>query len=65
MFHRIKTAADRRFVITPNPGPNYARIAPPDQQFASTAANFTLSAWTKYANEKGEIAPETWGLQSV
>jgi len=63
MFHRIKTAADegRRLVmITPNPWPSYAKVAYLINKFRVNCRRLHTFNMDEYANEKGEIAPETW-----
>jgi glucosamine-6-phosphate deaminase len=63
MFHRIKTAADegRRFVmILPNPWPRYSMLAHMINKFRVDCRNLYLFAMDEYANEDGEIAPDTW-----
>jgi glucosamine-6-phosphate deaminase len=63
MFHRIKTAMEReqRFVmITPNPWPRYVRLAYMLNQHRVNCRGLHTFNMDEYANEKGEIAPETW-----
>jgi glucosamine-6-phosphate deaminase len=63
MFHRIKTAmeAGRPLVmIMPNPWPNYARLAFLLNKFRVNCRRLHTFNMDEYANERGEIAPETW-----
>jgi glucosamine-6-phosphate deaminase len=63
MFHRIKTAGDegRQLVmITPNPWPSYTRIAYLINKFRVDCRKLWTFNMDEYANEHGEIAPETW-----
>jgi glucosamine-6-phosphate deaminase len=63
MFHRIKTAADegRRLVmITPNPWPSYAKIAYLINKFRVDCRKLWTFNMDEYANEDGQIAPESW-----
>jgi glucosamine-6-phosphate deaminase len=63
MFHRIKTAmeAGRPLVmIMPNPWPNYARLAYLINKFGINCRRLYTFNMDEYANEKGEIAPESW-----
>ncbi|MBL9199659.1 MAG: hypothetical protein JNL39_04090 [Opitutaceae bacterium] len=63
MFHRIKTAMDagKQFVmITPNPWPRYARLAYLLNKHRVNCRRLHTFNMDEYANEKGEIAPETW-----
>jgi glucosamine-6-phosphate deaminase len=63
MFHRIKRAADegRRLVmIAPNPWPSYAKVAYLINKFGVNCRDLWTFNMDEYANEKGEIAPETW-----
>ncbi|NUQ64381.1 MAG: hypothetical protein HUU20_18090 [Pirellulales bacterium] len=65
MFHRIKSAADegRRLVmILPNPWPSYARVAYLINCFRVDCRHVWTFNMDEYANESGEIAPETWEL---
>ena len=63
MFHRIKTAMDagqRLVLILPNPCPTYRHVARLINQFRVNCQNLWAFAMDEYANEKGEVAPETW-----
>jgi glucosamine-6-phosphate deaminase len=63
MFHRLKSAADegRQLVmITPNPWPSYSRIAYLINRFRVDCRKLWTFNMDEYANEHGEIAPETW-----
>jgi glucosamine-6-phosphate deaminase len=63
MFHRIKTAMDvgRQLVlILPNPCPVYRHVARLINMFKVKCEGLFVFAMDEYANEHGEIAPETW-----
>ena len=63
MFHRIKSAADegRKLVmIAPNPWPSYAKVAYLINKFEVNCRNLWTFNMDEYANQHGEIAPETW-----
>lgn len=63
MFHRIKTAmeAGREFVmIMPNPWPGYAKLAHLINKFRVNCRRLHTFNMDEYANDKGEIAPESW-----
>lgn len=63
IFHRIKTAADagRKLVmIMPNPWPHYSRVAYLINKFRVNCRSLYTFNMDEYANEHGEIAPETW-----
>lgn len=63
MFFRIKTAmeAGRQFVmIAPNPWPRYRRLAFLLNQHRVNLRGLHTFNMDEYANEKGEVAPETW-----
>ena len=63
MFHRIKTAGNegrRLVIITPNPWPSYARIAYLINKFRVDCRKLWTFNMDEYANEHGEIAPESW-----
>ena len=65
MFHRIKQAADegRQIVlIMPNPWPSYRKVAGLINQFGVDCRQVHTFNMDEYANEKGEIAPESWPL---
>jgi len=63
MFHRIKSAMDAGrplVMIMPNPWPSYARLAYLINKFQVNCRRLYTFNMDEYANEKGEIAPETW-----
>jgi len=63
MFYRIKTAADageKLVLILPNPCPVYQHVARLINAFRVNCARLHVFAMDEYANEDGEIAPETW-----
>ncbi len=63
MFYRIKEAADagrKIVIITPNPCPVYAKVAYLINKFRVDCKHVYTFNMDEYANEKGEIAPETW-----
>jgi 6-phosphogluconolactonase/glucosamine-6-phosphate isomerase/deaminase len=63
MFHRIKTAMDegRQYVmIMPNPWPRYRRLAYMLNKHRVNCSRLHTFNMDEYANEKGEIAPDTW-----
>lgn len=63
MFHRIKTAADRGekvVLITPQPWPNYRRLAYLINRFRVNCKNLHTFNMDEYANEDGVTAPESW-----
>ena len=63
MFHRIQTAGNegcRLVIITPNPWPSYARIAYLINKFRVDCRKLWTFNMDEYANEHGEIAPESW-----
>lgn len=63
MFHRIKAAADanRPFVmITPNPWPNYWRVAHLINKFRVNCRKLHTFNMDEYADQDGNIAPESW-----
>jgi len=65
MFHRIQQAAneDRPIVlIMPNPWPAYSKIAYLINRFRINCRKVHTFNMDEYANEKGEIAPESWPL---
>jgi len=65
MFHRIKQAADegRQLVlIMPNPWPSYSKVAYLINKFRVNCRDVHTFNMDEYANEKGEIAPESWPL---
>jgi glucosamine-6-phosphate deaminase len=65
MFFRIKQAADegrKLVIITPNPWPSYAKVACLINKFRVNCRHVHTFNMDEYANERGEIAPETWEL---
>ena len=63
MFYRIKTAmeaGETLVMITPNPWPFYARLAFLINRFRVNCRRLYTFNMDEYANEKDEIAPETW-----
>jgi glucosamine-6-phosphate deaminase len=63
MFHRIKTAMDAGkplVMITPNPWSRYSRLAYLINKFRVDCRRLYTFNMDEYANEKGEIAPESW-----
>ncbi len=65
MFRRVKQAADedRQFVIiAPNPWPAYAKVARLLNQFRVNCRKLVTFNMDEYANERGDIAPESWPL---
>jgi glucosamine-6-phosphate deaminase len=65
MFRRIKQAADENrqiVLITPNPWPAYRKVAHLINQFGVDCRRIHTFNMDEYANEHGEIAPETWPL---
>jgi glucosamine-6-phosphate deaminase len=63
MFYRIKTAMDAGkplVMITPNPWSRYARLAYLINKFKVNCRRLHTFNMDEYANEKGEIAPESW-----
>ena len=64
MFYRIKTAADcgeKVVLITPQPWPDgYGQLAYLINKFRVNCEGLYTFNMDEYANEKGEIAPETW-----
>ena len=65
MFHRIQQAAEegRKVVlITPNPWPSYAKVAYLINKFRVNCRHLHTFNMDEYANEHGDIAPETWPL---
>jgi glucosamine-6-phosphate deaminase len=65
IFHRIKTAADagqRLVMIMPNPWPHYRHVAHLINKFRVNCRNLYTFNMDEYANERGEIAPDTWEL---
>jgi glucosamine-6-phosphate deaminase len=63
MFHRIQKAAEEKrtlVLITPNPWPTYARVAYLINKFRVNCHHVHTFNMDEYANEHGDIAPETW-----
>lgn len=63
IFHRIKAAADAGrplVMIMPNPWPHYSRVAHLINRFRVNCRHLHTFNMDEYANEHGEIAPETW-----
>jgi len=63
MFYRIKTAADageRVVLITPQPWPHYARLAYLINMFRVNCERLYTFNMDEYANQDGDIAPESW-----
>lgn len=63
MFHRIKTAMDAGrplVMIMPNPWPNYTKLAYLINKFKVDCRLLYTFNMDEYANEHGEIAPESW-----
>lgn len=63
MFYRIKTAMEAGktlVMIMPNPWPSYAKLAFLINKFRVNCYRLHTFNMDEYANEKGEIAPETW-----
>ncbi|MEO6246313.1 MAG: hypothetical protein ABIQ12_12840 [Opitutaceae bacterium] len=63
MFFRIKTAMDAGkplVMITPNPWSRYTRLAYLINKFRVNCRHLHTFNMDEYANEKGEIAPESW-----
>ncbi len=65
MFHRIQQAASQKrqiVLIMPNPWPSYAKVAYLINKFRVDCSRVHTFNMDEYANEQGEIAPETWPL---
>jgi glucosamine-6-phosphate deaminase len=63
IFHRIKTAMDagkKLVMLMPNPWPHYSHIAFLINKFRVNCRHLYTFNMDEYANEHGEIAPETW-----
>ncbi len=63
MFHRIKTARDegrKIVIILPNPCPTYRQVAYLINKFQIDCKHVYGFAMDEYADENGNIAPETW-----
>lgn len=60
-WFRISDVEDRKVVmLMPNPIPDYKLVAHMINTLRINCRNAWLFALDEYANEKGEIAPETW-----
>jgi glucosamine-6-phosphate deaminase len=63
IFYRIKQAADegRKVVlIFPNPAPSYRQVAYLINKFKVDCSHVHVFAMDEYADENGNIAPESW-----
>jgi glucosamine-6-phosphate deaminase len=63
LFLRIKTAADEQrglVMILPNPWPAYQRLAALINKFRVNCRHLHTFNMDEYANEHGEVAPESW-----
>lgn len=63
MFHRIHSASEAGrplVMILPNPWPAYSRLAYLINTFRVDCRQLYTFNMDEYANERGEIAPETW-----
>jgi len=63
MFHRIKTAADRNrkvVLILPNPAGLYHKLAMLINKFQVNCRNVHTFNMDEYADQDGNIAPESW-----
>jgi 6-phosphogluconolactonase/glucosamine-6-phosphate isomerase/deaminase len=63
MFHRIVAARDagkELVLILPNPCPVYRHVARLINRFEVDCRHVRIFAMDEYANEAGEVAPETW-----
>lgn len=63
MFWRIKSAVDRGeacVLVLPNPYPGYRHLARLINLFRVNCRKLWLFAMDEFANEKGQIAPDTW-----
>lgn len=63
MFHRIKTASDRNkrlVMLLPQPWPLYRRLAYLINMFKVDCRKLHTFNLDEYADENGNIAPETW-----
>lgn len=63
MFHRITTAMEAGkplVMIMPNPWPRYTRLAHLINKFRVNCRRLYTFNMDEYANEKGQIAPESW-----
>jgi glucosamine-6-phosphate deaminase len=65
MFWRIKQAADENrniVLIMPNPWPSYSKVAYLINKFRVNCRHVYTFNMDEYANENGDIAPESWPL---
>jgi glucosamine-6-phosphate deaminase len=63
MLYRIKTAMEAGktlVMIMPNPWPRYSRLAFLINKFRINCRNLHTFNMDEYANDRGEIAPESW-----
>lgn len=63
MFFRIKQASDegrKIVIITPNPCPLYSKVVYLINKFRVNCKHIHTFNMDEYADEKGNIAPETW-----
>ncbi len=63
MFYRIKSAADQGrnvVLILPNPVPSYRHVAHLINTFRLSCKHLYAFAMDEYADENGQIAPESW-----
>ncbi|MBN1437041.1 MAG: hypothetical protein JW936_08190 [Sedimentisphaerales bacterium] len=63
LFYRIKTASDKNeqlVLITPQPIPDYSKLAYLINKFRVDCSKLHTFNMDEYANEQGQIAPETW-----
>jgi glucosamine-6-phosphate deaminase len=63
LFQRIKAAADaeqKLVMIMPNPWPSYSRLAEMINRNRVNCRRLYTFNMDEYANERGQIAPETW-----
>jgi 6-phosphogluconolactonase/glucosamine-6-phosphate isomerase/deaminase len=63
MFSRIKEASDRGdriVIITPNPWPEYRKVAFLINRFRVNCQNLWTFNMDEYADQDGNVAPETW-----
>ena len=59
-IHRAAEAGEKVVVITPNPCPPYKKVAYLINKFRINCSHVYTYNMDEYANEHGEIAPETW-----
>lgn len=63
MFYRIKKSAEENkkvVIITPQPAPLYSKVAYLINKFRINCKNLYTFNMDEYADENGNIAPETW-----